>query len=170
MAQEKLFDIYGYLEGLGKQNKLAVENGFKTGFCSGMGGLQDMMADFRIQQDYILVDDTTSQNTYSNGVSFFRKDVYTVFIVAGYRIDDMKDREAKMNLCRRIFRQIHSRLIHDRDELVYGDSLEYLDVERVYSQELPQYFMNGVTGLYFMLNNDEPVDLSYNGNDWVDNG
>lgn len=167
MAQEKLFDIYSYLEDIGKKNKLAVEKGFKTGFCSGMGGLEDMMAGFRKQTEFILVDDTTSQNTYSNGVGFFRKDVYTVFIVAGYRADDMKDREEKLDLCRKIFRQIHSRLIHDRDEQVYGDSLEYLDVDRVYSQELPQYFMNGVTGLYFMVNNDEPVDLEYNDNEWL---
>lgn len=26
--------------------------------------------------------------------------------------------------------------------------------------------MNGVTGLYFMVNNDEPVDLTFNADEW----
>lgn len=168
MAQEKIFNAFDYFETLGRQNKLAQEEGFKTGRCSGIGEMQDMMYDFRKQAKYILVDDTTSQNTYSNGVGYFRKDVYTVFVVAPYRIDDMADREAQLNLCRRIFRQMHSRIIHDRDEMAYDDSLEYLKVDRVYSNEFPQWFMNGVTGLYFMIENDEPIDLQYDGDEWIE--
>lgn len=168
MAQENIFNPFDYFEALGRQNKLAGSEGFKTGRCSGLGGMQDMMQDFRRQARYILVDDTTSQNTYSNGVGYFRKDVYTVFVVAPYRPDDMADRERQLNLCRRIFRQMHARIIHDRDEMVYGDSLEFLQVDRVYSSELPQYFMNGVTGLYFMIENDEPIDLQYDGGEWTE--
>lgn len=168
MAQENIFDAFSYFKHLGDTNKLARQHEFKTGFCSGIGGLQDMMADFRNSNRYILVDDTTTQSTYSNGVGFFRKDVFTIFIVAGYRFDDMKDREEKMSLCRRIFRQFHSRLIHDVQERLYGDSLEYLQVERIYSTELPRMFMNGVTGLYFMINNDEPIDLTYNADEWTE--
>lgn len=168
MAQEKIFNAFDYFETLGRQNKLAIQEGFKTGRCSGLGGMQDMMAQFRTSARFILVDDTTAQNTYSNGVGYFRKDVYTVFVVANYRYDDMKDREEKLNLCRRIFRQLHSRIIHDRDEMVYGDSLEYLQVDKIYSTELPRYFMNGVTGLYFMVNNDEPIDLQYDAGEWTE--
>lgn len=167
MAQEHIFNAFDYFETLGRDNRLAREEGFKTGRCSGVGGMQDMMADFRRQAKYILVDDTTSQNTFSNGVGYFRKDVYTVFIVAPYRPDDMADRETQLNLCRRIFRQMHSRVIHDRDEMVYGDSLEYLQVDRVYSNEFPQWFMNGVTGLYFMVENEEPIDLQYDRAEWL---
>lgn len=68
----------------------------------------------------------------------------------------------------RIFRQMHARLIHDRDGMRYGDALEYLQVDRVYSTELPRMFMSGMTGLYFMVYNDEPIDLSYDAAEWTE--
>ena len=168
MAQETIFNAFDYFEKIGRQNRLAREQGFKVGRCSGIGGMQDMMADFRKTDKYILVDDTTSQNTFSNGVGYFRKDVYTIFIVAPYRIDDMAEREKQLNLCRSIFRQMHSRLIHDREEMTYDDALEYMQVERIYSNEFPEYLMSGVTGLYFMVENDEPIDLTYDSRQWTE--
>lgn len=65
-------------------------------------------------------------------------------------------------------RQMHARLIHDRDGMRYGDALEYLQVDRVYSTELPRMFMSGMTGLYFMVYNDEPIDLSYDAAEWTE--
>ena len=61
---------------------------------------------------------------------------------------------------------MHSRLISDRQKMKYGDALEYLDVDTVYSEEFSSYAMNGLTGLFFMINNEEPVDLEYDDNDW----
>lgn len=160
------FNALEYFRTLAEKNKLAKFNNFKACFCSGPDGINDVMQEFRKTANFIMIDDTTSQNTYSKGVSFFDRNVYTVFILASYRFDDMADREIKLQLCRRIFRQIHSRLIYDKQQLVYGDSLEYLNIDSIYSKELPRYSMNGVTGLYFMVNNDEPVDLTYNEDEW----
>ena len=101
-------------------------------------------------------------------MGYFRKSVYTVFIVAPYRIDDMAEREQQLNLCRTIFRQMHSRLIHDREKMTYDDALEYMQVERIYSNEFPEYLMSGVTGLYFMVENDEPIDLTYDSRQWTE--
>ena len=113
-----------------------------------------------------MVDDTTSQQTFGNGVGFFRRDVYTVFIVAAYRRDDMEDREQKLNLCRQLFRQFHARMIFDRDEL--GDErLTFMQLNNIYSTEMPRYSYNGVTGLYFMVQNEEPIDLSYDASEWT---
>ena len=89
-----------------------------------------------------------------------------MFILAAYRYDDMADREEKLRLCRRIFRQIHSKMLYDKENLTYGDSMEYMDINSIYSKEMPRYSMNGVTGLYFLVNNDEPVDLTYNNEEW----
>lgn len=167
MAQENLFNAFKYFESIGRQNKLAKENDFYVGFCSGPEGMEDAVRSFRKEKNFILVDDTTAQHTFSQGTGFFRTDVYTVFIVAAYRIDDMQDREEKLNLCRRIFRQIHSRLIYDKENMAYGDSLEYMNVGEVYSTEMPRYALNGVTGLYFMVQNEEPIDISYDANEWT---
>lgn len=166
MATEKTFDALTYFKNLAETNKLAKRYDFYAGFCSGPDGIEDVMQQFRKKKNFILIDDTTSQNTYSRGVTFFDKNVYTVFILAAYRFDDMEDREQKLNLCRQIFRQFHSRLIHDKELMLYGDMMEFLDVASIYSKELPRYSKSGVTGLYFMINNDEPIDLTYSAADW----
>ncbi len=160
------FDALQYFKMLAETNKLAKKENFFPGFCSGPDGIEEVMQQFRKQSNFILIDDTTSQNTYSRGVTFFDKQVYTVIIVAAYKFDDMADREEKLNLCRRIFRQFHSRMIHDKENMVYGDRFEWLDVNSIYSKELPRYSLNGVTGLYFMVNNDEPVDLTFSEDEW----
>ena len=59
-------------------------------------------------------------------------------------------------------------MIFDKENMEYGDVMEWLDVSSVYSREMARYSMNGVTGLYFMMNNDEPVDLTYDSNEWED--
>lgn len=166
MNTHDTFNALAYFKDLADHNKLAKENGFKSCYCAGVEGINDVIQEFRKTSNFIMIDDTASQNTYSKGVSFFDRNVYTVFILASYRYDDMADREEKLKLCRRIFRQIHSKLLHDKETLAYGDSLEYIDMNSIYSKELPKYSMNGVTGLYFMVNNDEPVDLTYNADEW----
>lgn len=89
-----------------------------------------------------------------------------MFVVAAYRFDDMVDRELKLNMCRQIFRQFHSRLLHDRD--VLGDErLTYLQLNNIYSTEMPRYSYNGVTGLYFMVQNEQPIDISYEQSEWA---
>ena len=165
MAKD-LFPALEYFTQLAKSSRLAQDNKFYTCLCSGPDSIQGVMENFRKQQNFIMVDDTTSQQTFSNGVGYFRRDVYTIFILAHYRIDDMIDREEKLNLCRQIFRQFHSRLLHDRDELG-DDRLTFLQLYNVYSSELPRYSYNGVTGLYFMIQNEEPIDICYDESEWT---
>ncbi len=168
MESNTQFDALEYFKSLAEQNRLARANEFRPCFCSGPDGINDVIQEFRTTANFIMIDDTTSQNTYSRGVGFFDRNAYTVFILAAYRFDDMTDRENKLKLCRRIFRQFHSRMIRDKESLAYGDSLEYLQVHQIYSKELPRYSMNGVTGLYFMVNNEEPVDLTYDPEEWYE--
>ena len=165
MAKD-LFPALEYFTQLAKSSRLAQDNKFYPYLCSGPDSIQGVMENFRKQQNFIMVDDTTSQQTFSNGVGYFRRDVYTIFILAHYRIDDMIDREEKLNLCRQIFRQFHSRLLHDRDELG-DDRLTFLQLNNVYSSELPRYSYNGVTGLYFMIQNEEPIDICYDESEWT---
>ena len=160
------FNALAYFKNLAERNKLAKAHNFKPCYCAGIEGINDVIQEFRKTSNFIMIDDTTSQNTYSKGVGFFDRNVYTVFILAAYRYDDMADREEKLRLCRRIFRQIHSKMLYDKENLTYGDSMEYMDINSIYSKEMPRYSMNGVTGLYFLVNNDEPVDLTYNNEEW----
>ena len=72
----------------------------------------------------------------------------------------MEDREAKLNLCREVFQQFVRRMIWDRAQRE-DDETAFLNVEKVYSKEFGRYTMNGVTGLYFMVENDEPESMEY---------
>lgn len=166
MSTYDTFNALAYFKNLAERNKLAKAHNFKPCYCAGIEGINDVIQEFRKTSNFIMIDDTTSQNTYSKGVGFFDRNVYTVFILAAYRYDDMADREEKLRLCRRIFRQIHSKMLYDKENLTYGDSMEYMDINSIYSKEMPRYSMNGVTGLYFLVNNDEPVDLTYNNEEW----
>lgn len=164
--EQTQFDALEYFSSLGKKNKLAKKMGFVVDYCSGPGALEPMMADYRDAQNFIFVDDTTDGNTFSNKVGFFDRNVYCVHILAGYDYGDAKSYKRALNLCRKIFRQFLSRVVKDRETYKYGANLMYLDTERIYFKEYGRYSFNGCTGLYFMINNNEPVDLVYDEGEW----
>lgn len=154
------FNALEYFERLARQNRLCRENGFMPVFCSGPDSIEGIMQQFQKTANFVCIDDTTDQNLYSEGVSYFKRRVYTVFVLAAYRWDDMKDREEKMDLCRKVFAQFVRRMIWDRERRE-DDETAFLNVERIYSKELGRYSMNGVTGLYFMVEHDEPEEMDY---------
>jgi hypothetical protein len=47
-----------------------------------------------------------------------------------------------------------------------NDELIYLNTNRIPSREIGKYFMNGCTGLYFMVDIQEPTELIYNKDEW----
>ena len=157
-----IFDALHYFETLAKQNKLCIKNSFKPVFCSGPDSIEGIIQNFQKVANFVCIDDTTDQNLYSEGVSYFKRRVYTVFILAAYRWDDMEDREEKLNLCRKIFKQFVKRMIWDKTQREdEDDDITFLNVEKIYSKEFGRYTMNGVTGLYFMVENDEPESMEY---------
>lgn len=161
---KKFFDGIGYFRDLAQKNKLAKEHHFFPCTCSGISSLEGVLANFRREQAFICVEDTNDSTTEENSGGFFSRRAFTVFIMARYRYDDMDDREQKLNICRQIFRQFHSRMLMDREHL--SQELAYLNVERVSSREFGQYFINGCTGLYFMVDLSEPINLEYNAEEW----
>lgn len=157
-----IFDALTYFKKLAESNRLCLQHGFKPVFCSGPDSIEGVMQQFQKTANFVMIDDTTDQNLYSEGVSYFKRRVYTVFILAAYRWDDMEDREQKLNLCRNIFQQFVRRMIWDKNNREDSDDdMTFLNVEKVYSKEFGRYTMNGVTGLYFMVENDEPEEMDY---------
>ena len=157
-----IFDALTYFKKLAESNRLCLKHGFKAVFCSGPDSIEGVMQQFQKTANFVMIDDTTDQNLYSEGVSYFKRRVYTVFILAAYRWDDMEDREQKLNLCRNIFQQFVRRMIWDKNNREdANDDMTFLNVEKVYSKEFGRYTMNGVTGLYFMVENDEPEEMDY---------
>lgn len=164
--EKEQFDALEYFAQLGRSNRLARENGFVVDFCSGPGALEPMMAEYREAKNFIFVDDTTSGNTFSNKVGWFDRNVYCVHILAGYDYGDAESYNQALRLCRRIFRQMLSRLIRDKATYRYGNAMMYLNTANIYSNEFGRYSFNGCTGLFFQIQNDEPTDLVYEAKDW----
>ncbi len=161
-ANDNIFNALEYFRQLTLHNRLCVANNFKPVFCSGPDSIEGLMQEYQKTANFVMIDDTTDQNMYSEGVSYFKRRDYTVFILAAYRWDDMEDREAKLNLCRSVFSQFVRRMIWDKVQRENeDDELTFLNVERIYSKEFGRYTMNGVTGLYFMVENDEPEAMEY---------
>ena len=163
---KEIFDDLAYFKDMGEKNKLAKANNFYCGFCSGPDGLDQVMSEYRDYANFILIDDTTSSNTFGDKPGFFDRKVYAVYIFAGYEHGNEEDFKAKMALCRKIFRQMLSRVIRDKASFQFGKSLMYLNLESVYSQEYGRYSFNGATGLFFQIQNNEPLNLVFNQEEW----
>ena len=159
-----MFNAIKYLTELASSNKLAKENSFVVGECSGIEGLEPLMRNYRKAANYIMVDDTVDGSMISNRVGWYNRRTYTVFIFAMYREDDMEERNRKLNLCRELFRQLLSHMIADTEKYEYD--LVYMRTQSIQYRELNSYNFSGVTGLYFMVNVDEPVDLQFDNSLW----
>ena len=160
-----MFNAIKYLTELASKNKLAKDNSFIVGECSGIEGLEPLMQNYRKAANYIMVDDTVDGSMISNRVGWYNRRTYTVFIFAMHRDDDMEDRNRKLNLCRELFRQMLSHMIADTEKYEYD--LVYMRTQSIQYRELNSYNFSGVTGLYFMVNVDEPVDLQHDKSLWL---
>ena len=165
MNAKTLFDYIAYFRGLWQQNKLAQSDGFKFCTCSGIETLQGPLQQFRTTSAFFCVDDTNDGATFRgrNG-GWFKRRTITVFLMHRYSIKDMASYETALSKCRMLFQQLLTRMLIDEDAL--SNDMVYLRTESVLSRELGQYFLNGCTGLYFMIEVAEPVDLTYDATQW----
>ena len=109
------FDAFSYFRDLTKKNKLTQELGFLATTCSSPMAFEGMLANMQKSRNFIVIDDTNDGNVAVNGDGSFRKIVtYTVWILMRYRLNDMNDRQEKLNTCRKIFRQFLSRILIDK--------------------------------------------------------
>lgn len=164
MDAVNLFDAIGYFKNMCNRNRLAKAHNFYPCVCSGINSLEEVLENFRRQSAFFAVDDTNDGVTERRSGGYFKKRTFTIFIMKRYTFNDMEDRQRALDICRQLARQIHSRMLLDGEDLT--NDLIYLNTDNVYSRELGEYFINGCTGLYFMIDVSEPIDLSYNENEW----
>lgn len=165
MDTKQFFDFHTYIYNMVRHNRLATEQGFVPCSCSGIGFLEGVLARMRTARAFVCLSDICEESTVRHGGAWFKRRVFTVFVLARYdtrREDDYRDRLA---LCRELFRQMHSRFLVDEARL--QSELCYLAVDEIRSRELGGQFINGCTGLYFLLALDEPTDLQFNADEWL---
>lgn len=164
MDNKSFFDSYTYFGELCQKNKLAQQHRFQLCRCAGLNGLQEAIDKFRSASAFFCIDDTTDGTTFQRNGGFFQRRVFTIFLLKQYRFDDMAERMTSMMVCRILFSQLYSRMLADSEQLL--NDLIYLNTDRIHFREVENYFLNGCTGLYFMIDVDEPVDLSYEKEEW----
>lgn len=164
MNTKTLFDFVGYIKNLTQQNCLANDLQFVPCTCSGIGYLEDVLSRLRNERAFVCVSDVCEESITRHGGGWFKRRVFTVFLLSRYNVRDTEDYHTKMNLCRELFRQFHSRFIVDEHRL--QSELTYMAVDEIRCRELGGQFLNGCTGLYFMVALDEPTDLQYNQDEW----
>ena len=158
------FDGIAYFTSLCQNNVLCQQNDFIPARCSGIGGLEEVLQNFRTNSNFIAIEDATSEQTFTSGNGHFNQRVFTIFIIAGCNNEDMADVAEKADLCKEIKRQFLSRLLIDKRR--FGDKLIFMNTDVIKGQELGAMFLNGCTGLYFMVEVSEPVELIYNSTEW----
>lgn len=159
------FDAFSYFRDLTKKNKLTQELGFLATTCSSPMAFEGMLANMQKSRNFIVIDDTNDGNVAVNGDGSFRKIVtYTVWILMRYSLNDMNDRQEKLNTCRKIFRQFLSRILIDK--MKWESDFTYLLSDQVDNREIGAYFINGLTGVEFHIDVSEPLDLVYNNEEW----
>lgn len=165
MDVKNFFDFHSYIYNMVRRNRLAKEQGFAPCSCTGIGYLEGLLSEMRTQKAFVCVADVCEESVSRHGGGWFKRRVFTVFLLARYDTRSKDDYRAKLSLCRELFRQMHSRFIMDEARL--QSDLCYLAVDEIRSRELGGQFLNGCTGLYFMLAIDEPTDLQYNSEEWT---
>ncbi len=165
MTHRQFFDFTGYIHSLTTANRLAAAEGFRPSTCSGVQHLEGMLQEFQTTANFVSASDICEESTFQHGGGWFKRRVFTVFVLMRYRFGDTTDQAAKMTTCRELLRQFQSRIIRDSQRLMLKDI--YVNTADIRSRELGGTFLSGCTGLYFMLTIDEPTDLCYNGDEWT---
>lgn len=159
------FDFVSYMGRVVAENRLAQKEGFAVTTCSGIEHLEGMLDMYQTRANFVCTSDVCQESLFTASGGWFKRRVFTVFVLARYAYGDGADYAAKMGLCRELFRQMCARFIRDSEEL--QTQLLYLNTGDIRSNELGGMFLNGCTGLYFMLSMDEPTDLVYNAEEWL---
>ena len=160
------FDIIAYLQGLVSRNRLANARGFCFSTCSGVQALEGLLSDMRDATRFVCVSDVTQGNTTYNGQSWSARRVATVFILSRYELGNAASYAAAITECRSLMNQLLSGMLHDAERIANATDAS-LRLDEVRSNELGGTFLDGCTGLYFMVGVDEPLDIAYKEEDWI---
>lgn len=165
--EHNLFDAISYFTEMTSKNRLAQERGFLPVTISNTDNLEGLLEEFRDNDRFVAISDTNTGNLSSpdGTYGFSKRRAYTVFILSAYEYGNEQARQEEMDLCRTLFLQFVSKII--RDKYTYEEKMMYFDTQSIPNQEIGRYYLSGMTGLFFTLYVQEPVDLVYDDGQWT---
>lgn len=166
MDAKSFFDFPAYMARLTRTNRLAAAHGFVPCTCSGIGALEGALERYQTAANLVCTSDVCQESTFLHSGGWFKRRVFTVFLLARCPYADTGAQAAAMTLVRELLRQFQSAFIRDAEALT-GEML-YLRADDIRSNELGAELLNGATGLYFVLSMDEPTELCYNPEEWAE--
>ena len=121
MNPKTLFDFQNYLYELVEKNKLARTHAFYPCSCSGISYLEEMLQNSRSHKAFVCLTDTREDSTTRKSGGWFKRRVFTLFILCRYNTRSQQDYREKLGVCRELFRQLHSRFLIDVHDLQFLD-------------------------------------------------
>lgn len=160
------FDFTGYLEQICRESVLCAANKFKFCRVTGLSGFEGVINNFT-ERALFAVDDTADGNLIQSNTGFMDIRFNTVFLIHKFEFNNMEDQLKSKEICINIFYSLIQRLIHDRAMLERNQI--YLDTTDTAYHEIPEYFCNGSTGIYFNISHSAPKVMCYNSDEWTTN-
>lgn len=165
MDRQLIQDIYPYFKDMVKKSKLARDKGFIYTMIPSITDLNAIANRQRMAKGIVAIDDVKDGIVFRapNG-SYFKKIIYTVAIIYKKNARDDQDFTRAMKIARDLFQIFNSKVLHDKHQ---QDKFPYLS-ETIQFREMEKLMLENFVGVYYLLENDEPYDLRYDPNDWIE--
>ncbi|MDD4490395.1 MAG: hypothetical protein PHD30_07840 [Paludibacter sp.] len=161
-----IFDAHTYFEKeVRDKMKLAVNGNYQYSRVSSMQHLEEVIDGFRYHKAFFAVDDTEDGFTFQKGGGYMDRKTIVVYVLKQYRYGDMQSQKDALAECRKIYKTVLKKLIRDKSRL--ENDMVYLVTERIPYNEIPGYFANGCTGLFFIIPVNIPTNLCYDSEEWL---
>lgn len=161
---DTIFNAEAYFASIARASLFARANGFRFCTCSGISMLQEPIARFQTDSSFVVFDNTSAGSIFCKGGGWFSRRTLTIFILSRYSFGSEVSRSDALMRCRGMARLIVTRLLRDEDD--FESKLIYLQTGSILVKELGEALGNELTGLYLMVDIDEPVDLSFDPEQW----
>ena len=162
------FDAVAYVKNMLEKNRLFIEHEFSFTTAPSIGDMADMVYESReAANHFVLIDTSTSNTALQRNGGFYERKQYTFFMLMRFEPGNEQERIEKLGICRELKRQVLSRMLADSNRYE-EEELLFFDTQNVLSQELQNFMLNGLTGLWIIFQLDQPADLRLDSNEWLD--
>lgn len=156
-----MFDPSAYMKNVCEKMILTKDKYLFTK-VSGISALEGIVENARRNSYFFAVDDSQDGVTFRGAAAgFFERRMYTIFILGKADYGDQKKRDEVLEEAKKIYRHTLSKMIKDKL------TIPVVKLDQIRFYEVPPAFAVGCSGLYFIVTVENPINLVYDDNAWV---